>query len=376
MSITDEIAVEEDAPTTTPVALPPQPGRLRTGLVGVLVGLLIGGGLVASFVHSRPSTPRSQPAAATQAPVATTPGGGIDVRAVLSRVEPAVVSISASVPVGRFGRGTAAGTGMVITSDGDVLTNAHVVSGATSIRVSVPDKGTHSAHILGMDEANDVAVIKMDDAKDLPTVELGSTKSLQVGDPVVAVGNALALTGSPTVTTGIVSALDREIDTGTSTMRHLIQTDAAINPGNSGGPLLDSGGRVVGMNSAVAGDAQNIGFALSMDEISPKLDALKKGSGGAVASADASSVPYLGVGLQDADQGVGITGVVQGSPAAKAGVQAGVIVVQADGDDVTPSVQLVAAVRSHKPGDKMTLVVVRDGARRSLTATLASQPTS
>ncbi|MBA3654129.1 MAG: trypsin-like peptidase domain-containing protein [Actinobacteria bacterium] len=206
-------------------------------------------------------------------PVASTAGGGIDVRAVLRRVEPAVVSISSSI-AGRFGRGTAAGTGMIISPGGHVLTNAHVVADAQRIEVDIPNQGTHTAQVVGVDANQDVAVIKIDDVSGLPTVTLGDLGALQVGDPVVAVGNALALTGSPTVTTGIVSALDRTITSGRTSMAHLIQTDAAINPGNSGGPLLDSGGRVVGMNTAAAGDAQNIGFAISINEIKPRLTSI------------------------------------------------------------------------------------------------------
>src|SRR5947208_482844 len=121
-----------------------------------------------------------------------------------------------------------------------------------------------------------------------------------MGPPLEAVGNAVALSGGPTVTTGIVSALDRAIDTDTGTMAHLIQTDAAINPGNSGGPLLDSGGRVVGMNTAVAGNAQNIGFAIAVDEISPLIANLEKGS---TAPAPSSGVAYLGVASEDTNGG-------------------------------------------------------------------------
>ena len=271
MSVIDQFAVETDL--DSPAAPSPSPGRLRAGLIGAVAGLVLGGGLVGGLVYARTSAPSSQGALTNSvpAPVAVTPGGGIDVRAVLSRVEPAVVSIAAGIPAGRFGRGTSAGTGMIISSDGYVLTNAHVVAGATQIRVDIPDHGTHSATAVGADEDRDVAVLKVDGVTGLPTVVLGSTKSMQVGDPVVAVGNALALTGSPTVTTGIVSALDRTISSEGGAMRHLVQTDAAINPGNSGGPLVDSGGRVVGMNTAVAGNAQNIGFAVSIDEIKPYL---------------------------------------------------------------------------------------------------------
>ena len=374
VSITEQLPIFEEPPADTP---PPRPGRFRTGLVGVLVGLLVGGGMVGAFMHGHTSSPSSpQPTAATTpAPVAPTASGGMDVHAVLSRVEPAVVSISDTIPVGRFGRGTAAGTGMIITADGDVLTNAHVVSGASAIKVAIPNKGTHDAHVLGVDVANDMAVLKVDGVSSLPTVTLGATKSMQVGDSVLAIGNALDLTGSPTVTTGIVSALDRQIQTDSGSMAHLIQTDAAINPGNSGGPLVNSAGQVIGMNTAVAGDAQNIGFAISMDEITPKLDGLKKGSTSSQ-SAQSSSAAFLGVSLADDAQGAAITGVVDGSPAAKAGLQTGDVVTAVDGKQVSGASDLVAAVRSHKPGDKLTLSIVRNGSTRAVTATLTSASNS
>jgi putative serine protease PepD len=374
MSVTDQVVIDD----TPPDVPPPRTGRLRAGLVGVAAGVILGGGLAGGLVYARTSSNSPQRAAnaatsATTAPssVPSLAGGGADVRAILNKVEPAVVSITASVPVGRFGRGTAAGTGMVITADGDVLTNAHVVSGATDMQVAVPGQGSHPAKLLGIDEANDVAVIKIDGVKDLPTVTLGSSKSLQVGDPVVAVGNALALNGSPTVTTGIVSALDRQISTESGGMSHLIQTDAAINPGNSGGPLLDSGGRVVGMNTAVAGDAQNIGFALAVDEITPKLDALKKGTSAPATSAATGA--YLGVGLADAETGAGITTVESGSPAAKAGLQAGDIVVQIDNTPIGSAAELASAIRAHKSGDKVQVTFVRGTARRTVTATLSAR---
>ncbi|HZN14160.1 MAG TPA: trypsin-like peptidase domain-containing protein [Acidimicrobiales bacterium] len=375
MSVTDQVVIEDPAPDVQP----PRIGRLRAAVIGVAAGAVLGGGLAGGLVYARTSSnsPQRAASAATSATTAPSPvpslaGGGADVRAILTRVEPAVVSITASVSAGRFGRGTAAGTGMVITSDGDVLTNAHVVSGASDIQVAIPDQGTHPATLLGIDEANDVAVLKISDVKDLPTVTLGSSKSLQVGDPVVAVGNALALNGSPTVTTGIVSALDRQIGTEGGSMSHLIQTDAAINPGNSGGPLLDSGGRVVGMNTAVAGDAQNIGFALAVDEITPKLDGLKKGTS-APASSGTTTGGFLGVGLTDTGAGAGITTVEDGSPAAKAGIQAGDVVVQLDNTPIESAAELAAAIRAHKSGDKVRITVQRGTARRTVTATLTSR---
>jgi putative serine protease PepD len=356
MSVIDQTVVETE-PVKSPAVPPPSPGRFRTGLIGTVAGLVLGGGLVGGLVYARTSEPTpSTPVNSTPAPVSTTPGGGVDVRAVLDQVQPAVASIEGS---GRAGR--SAGTGMVITPEGHVLTNAHVVSGMSSIRVSVPEKGTHAAELLGVDRANDIAVLKVQGVSGLPNVTLGKSADLRVGDPVIAVGNALALDGSPTVTTGIVSALNRSI----ASMSGLIQTDAAINSGNSGGPLFDSGGRVVGMNTAVAGGAQNIGFAIPIDQITPKLGDLKDGA--------TPASGYLGVSLQETTTaGALIAGVADGSPAAQAGLQPGDLVVQAGDDAINSPEALVQAVRNRKPGDRFAVTYLRDGDRRTATVTLAS----
>jgi putative serine protease PepD len=293
---------------------------------------------------------------------------------VLAKVEPAVVTITSS-GLGAFGNSTGAGTGMVLTADGEVLTNAHVVSGATSIRVAVPGKGSHPAHVLGVDVADDVAVVKMDAVSGLSTVAFGASSTLHVGDPVVAVGNALDLQGGPTVTSGIISALNRQIDTESGQLSHLIQTQAPINPGNSGGPLLDSAGRVIGMNTAVAGDAQNIGFAIAVDQIKPLITRLEKGDGGA--STAAASGGYVGVSVDDAQTATGgavVTQVVTGSPAAQAGLQAGDVVVAVDGRSVAGAADLVSAIRSHAPGDRVRLTILRNGQQGGVTVTLTSRP--
>ncbi|MBV9933742.1 MAG: PDZ domain-containing protein [Actinobacteria bacterium] len=208
----------------------------------------------------------------------------------------------------------------------------------------------------------------------MPTVTLGSSSGLQVGDSVVTVGNALALEGGPTVTTGIVSALNRSIDTDTGSLSNLIQTDAPINSGNSGGPLLNSSAQVVGMNTAVAGNAQNIGFAIAIDTIKPLISTLAKGG---TPSSSSSSAAYLGVSLQDADQGgAQVTDVASGTPAAKAGMSVGDVITAIDGQSVGGASDLVTAIRSHKAGDKVQLTVQRNGASRTLSITLGNRPTN
>ena len=223
-----------------------------------------------------------RPTPATSAPLAR-PG---DIYSILDRVEPAVVSVSVSGfaqdDLTSVTPRAGAGTGVILTPDGDVLTNAHVIANAGAIKVKLPtgDK-TYDAVLLGSDPAADVAVIHVQGVSNLPTVTLGRSANVRVGDQVVAIGNALALPGGPTVTTGIVSALDRTIGSGTRRLTNLIQTDAAINPGNSGGPLVNANAEVVGINTAVIqassqGDAQNIGFAIASDTIRPMIEDLRQ----------------------------------------------------------------------------------------------------
>jgi serine protease Do len=195
-----------------------------------------------------------------------------------------------------------AGSGMVISDDGLVLTNNHVIEGATTITVTLADGRDEDADLVGSIPSNDVALVRVRDASDLPTVSFGSSSSLRVGDPVVAIGNALGLGGTPSVTAGIVSALGRELDAENGEhLSDLIQTDTAIYQGNSGGPLVNASGEVVGVNTAVAtsqanGAAENLGFALPIDQLKPLIDELKEGGGDVVAGA------FLGVRTVDLDK--------------------------------------------------------------------------
>ena len=359
----DEPAAPEPAPTS--------PGRWRKGaavLAIVAVAGATGGG--AGRVTAGDDDP---------APVATGTGtltDTSDIHDVLARISPAVVSIrTQAYQAGRFFPSGGAGSGWLISADGEVLTNAHVVDGATSIQVTVNgEEEARTADLVGVDEELDLALVKIRDASGLPTATLGSSADLRVGDSVVAIGNALDLGATPSVTEGIVSALNRTIEAPGETLTGLIQTDAAINPGNSGGPLVDAQGRVVGMNTAVAGDAQNIGFAIPIDAIKARIAALREQQGSRAPSSPATGGAFLGVSVGDSPTGDGavVQQVVAGSPADRAGLRAGDVIVELDGDDVSSASDVVRIVRDHEDGDRVTVTYERDGDRRTADVTLGS----
>ena len=376
-------AADEPRPGPPPPPPPPPPGRtpdrrkpgwLAAALVGALVGAAVSGGIVA-LVGDSDGSGSARPARGPDRPSATVSRPG-DIRSILDRVEPAVVSISTR----GFSQGffevvptSGAGTGMILTPTGDVLTNAHVVAGASGIQVklSTSDR-TLNATLVGSDEAADLALLRLEGASDLPTVTLGRSAELQVGDEVVAIGNALALPGGPTVTTGIVSALDRAIQVDPrQRLEHLIQTDAAINPGNSGGPLVNAAGEVVGVNTAVAGSgaggaaAQNIGFAIASDTVRPIVEDLRaEGATGGRA--------VIGVTTTTSSSGDGafVLDVLSGSAADVAGLQPGDVVVALGSDRVRSSDDLLTAVRKHRPGDRVEITWNRGSRSQSATLTL------
>jgi S1-C subfamily serine protease len=254
------------------------PGWFGVALVAAVVGAVVGGGVVALSTSRSPQTIVREyfPTKGEKVQVG-------DVQSILASVLPAVVSIDTSSfrgagDVGSYVQG--AGTGMIIKSSGVILTNNHVIEGAQTVTVTLYGQVKQfPAKIIGTDALKDIALVQVEDAgHSLPTVRFGNSKVAQQGDGVLAIGNALALAGGPTVTEGIVSALNRSLvattDNGTSeNLTGLIQTDAPINPGNSGGPLVNSSGQVVAMNTAVAtssqgnAPAQNVGFAIAVDEI-------------------------------------------------------------------------------------------------------------
>ena len=308
----------------------------------------------------------------------TAPAPALNVREVLDKAQPSVVSITTGSVDSIFG---GAGSGVVISEDGLVITNAHVVA-STGGRISVRfNDGTEaSATLVGSSVADDIALLRADRTGLTPAV-LGSSANLRVGDPVVAIGNALALGGDPSVTSGIVSAKNRSINDGTISLDNLIQTDAAINPGNSGGPLVNAAGEVVGINTAIIDGAQSVGFALAIDQVKAMLDDLEAGQsdlnpdaavlGVASVSVDAS----LGEAVRDeygvtATSGALVTQVDGDSAASDAGIIVGDVIVEVDGQAIGSSEQLGGIIRSHDKGDRVSITVERDGRRRTFDVTL------
>ena len=247
------------------------------------VAAAVAGGAAAGYLVAERAGPARVATPVTPVENVALTSSGLDVAAVLDQLDGSVVSISTEVTARRgpfVQRGVGAGTGVVIDDSGLVLTNAHVVEDATSVQVALDgEDGGRTAQVLATDAASDIAVLQVDDADGLVAADLADAGSVAVGDDVVAIGNALALDGSMTVTTGIVSAVDRTLDTESGTLAGLVQTDAAISSGNSGGPLVDAAGRVVGINTAVAASgggvqATNIGFAISIDHALQVVDRL------------------------------------------------------------------------------------------------------
>ena len=313
-------------------------------------------------------------------------GEPLDIRGVIEAVQPGVVSIAVEGVLGVPGRQqlvSGAGSGMVIEPDGLVLTNHHVVAGATSMSVMLADGRQVPADLVGSIPSSDVALIKVRDVSDVRTVELGESAALQVGDDVVAVGNALNLGASPTVTTGIVSALDRSITTPDGVaLESLIQTDAAINQGNSGGPLVNAFGQVIGINTAIAGGAENIGFALSIDAVKPLIGELRSGGG------DVRGGAYLGIGTADLDDvfpevlerlgvdrddGAFVIQVQRGTAADEAGLEAGDVIVAIGQEPIERAGEVSGAIGRLSPGDEVEIRFVRDREERTVTVTLGSR---
>ncbi len=367
-------------PTPPPTPAPSRPtgGVAPRWLALIVAASLVGGGAAGAVASRLSDGGGSSNVAATS--VSTSNNGSVitqtgDVQAILAKVQPGVVYIHTQASRGgRFFPTQGAGTGVVLTADGEVLTNAHVVAGATSIKVNLAGEATaRDATLVAADSANDVALVRITGATNLQTVELGKSGDLRVGDDVVAIGNALDLKGGFTVTRGIVSALNRSIDSqdGT-TLSGLIQTDAAINPGNSGGPLVNAGGQVVGINTAVDGQAQNIGFAIAIDTAKPILDGLRTGK-----STATSPRAYLGVSSQavNGTPGATITDVGAGTPAAGAGLAAGDVIIGLDGTQISSPDDLSSAIGAKKPGDRATVTYQRAGQRRTAQVALGTRPT-
>jgi len=357
----------------------------RSALLLVAGATLSAGIMIAPTFWNRP-----QAAPTSEAPLApTTYNPAQSLAPLVDKLGPAVVHISVSQKLTASELGPmpfflgqpypgdqereGVGSGFLISADGYILTNNHVVEKAADVTVRLADGTEHKGKVVGTDPRTDVALVKIE-GKNLPTTRLGDSSKLRVGDWVVAIGNPFGL--DHTVTAGIVSAKGRTI--GAGPYDDFIQTDASINPGNSGGPLFNLDGEVVGINTAISKMGQGIGFAVPTDMIKPIIDELR--DTGKVARG------WIGVGLQnldpnmasrlkvDVDKAVVLSAVYPDTPAAKAGLQAGDVLTQINGQPITESDALVRDIGTHHPGEKVRIAYLRGGKPGEATVTLAERP--
>jgi serine protease DegQ len=300
----------------------------------------------------------------------------VSFRSAVDRAAPSVLTVYSgrSVARGPLGLGGRAllseglGSGVLIDADGDVVTNNHVVEGANELAVALPDGSLRPTKLIGVDPDSDLALLKID-ASGLHPIAIGDLKSVAVGDVVLAVGNPLGV--GQTVTQGIISALGRK-GIGINPIENFIQTDAAINPGNSGGALVDTSGRLIGINSAIlsrGGGSEGIGFAIPIDIAQKVIASLKKN--GRVARG------WLGVSTMPAARGQPgalVVAVQRGTPADRAGIAPGDVIVELGDHGINEPEDLAGATLDLEPGTRVTLDVVRDGKRRSLQAVLGTRP--
>lgn len=298
------------------------------------------------------------------------------------KVSPAVVSITTETTTrGFFGsiQQKGGGTGFIITNDGLIATNRHVVeSASTALTVITSDGKTYKAEVKAIDPLIDLALIKID-GKNLPVADLGNSDTLQVGQVVIAIGNALGEFEN-TVTTGVISARERAIQastqTGSEQLENLLQTDAAINPGNSGGPLSNLSGQVIGVNTAVAGDAQGIGFAIPINQVVRAIDSYRKtgkivrpslGVRYATLTKDLAALNKLSV-----ENGAILVGdatgpaIIPGSSAEKAGLREGDVITAVNSSAIDKNKSLPGLLETFSPGDQIELTIVRDGKEQKI----------
>jgi S1-C subfamily serine protease len=386
------------------------------------IAAFIGGAVVAAALlalgvsgKSTTKTVVQQSPVASRSSAATT-SSQLTAHDIYQRAAPGVAFVRSQItqdvpsPFNPFGggqsqqQGEATGSGFVIDTQGRILTNYHVIAGASKITVSFEDKQTVDATVVGKDPSTDLALLKVDPSGlKLSPLTLGDSSTAEVGDPVLAIGNPFGL--DRTLTTGVVSALQRHIQAPSGfSIDHVIQTDAAINPGNSGGPLLDAAGRVIGINSQIAtggsgasgasGGNVGIGFAVPIDTAKQILSSLEHS--GTVQHA------YMGIDGRTIDnslaslnlaakRGVLVEQATPGGPAAKAGIQGGNVqgdiggstimlggdvIEKIDGKQTDTIDQLIALVNQHKPGEKVEVQLLRSGATKTIQVTLANRPST
>ena len=391
----------ESTPPTASYWVPPppppapphrgEPHIWRWILVSVLVAVIAAGGSGIGVGWGLARALRAP--VAVQSPIAiasptTAPSnnGSLDVNAIAAKVNPAIVDINTTT-----GTGQAAGTGMIITSDGQVLTNNHVVEGSLTIRVTIAGhSGNYTAHVVGVAPGADVALIQIDNVSGLPTVTMASSSTLKVGDPVLAMGNALGPGGTPSVSAGTVTGLNETITASegngqSEQLTGMIESNAPISPGDSGGPLVNSAGQVVGM--ITAGDVQGfrsqtstVNYAVPADTALSFVNKIRSGE----TSSDLvyGQVGFMGVSVRDITQDVAaqlgvslssgalVVDVQSGSPADSAGITSGSVITRVGGTKITSSESLGTAVKSHKSGERVSVTWIDRQGTHTATMTL------
>ena len=397
----NDAMVEDESPVAEPESLsgaptistplPPPPPKTKSrrklralALALVVVAIGFGSGILGTIAADEWNITigSTRISGSSNAPLVTSEVGSDDpslgttvVAQVVNMLADSVVTINSQIS-DASGEGEASGTGVVLTSDGEILTNAHVIEGATKVSVRFAgETEPRIATVLASDAGNDLALLKID-ATNLKPATFAQPETIRIGDQVIAIGYALALDGGPSVTSGIISALKRTIITESGALNGLIQTDAAISSGNSGGPLVNLRGEVVGINTAVARSdvnqaATNIGFSISVDEIVPVLEQLRSQASGVVRQEG-----FLGVGLAartDGGQGAIITSVQPDSPASLAGILQDDIVLSVDGEPIDGQAGLVASIRDAAPGQTVEIEILRGVKRLTVKATLVAR---
>jgi S1-C subfamily serine protease len=334
-------------------------------------GIGVGWGIANAF--RTPTAVRSPIAIAS--PITAPNNGSLDANAIAVKVNPAIVDINTVTSSGQ-----ASGTGQILTSDGEVLTNNHVVDGSTSISVVIAGRsGNYTAHVIGVAPAQDVALIQIEGVSGLPTVTIASSTTVKVGDAIVAIGNALGKGGTPTATTGTVTALDQTITASegngkSEQLGGLIQSDAPISPGDSGGVIVNAAGQVVGM--ITAGDVQGfrsqtstVNYAIPTDTAIAYVNKIRSG----VASTEIvyGQVGFMGVSVRDSTTGAQVVTVQAGSPAESAGITVGSVITKVGGATITSSASLGTAIRSHKSGERVSVTWTDQRGSHTTTLTLA-----
>ena len=343
---------------------------LMVAIIGALIGGLVCGIVIMPNLAVSHAAPLQDPLPAYESPVVK----------VAAQVSPAVVNITTKSFTYDFFFDVVpqegSGSGVIVSKEGYILTNNHVIAQAQSIKVNLADGREVKAKVVGADPDSDLAILKID-AANLPVALLGDSNSLKVGELAVAIGNPFGL--QQTVTTGVISALGRSINKGSGQLiDNLIQTDASINPGNSGGPLVNSRGQVIGINTAIIRQAQGIGFAIPINTAKVIMEQLIKN--GKV------NRPYLGVvgtSLNEqlssqydlpATQGALMIKIAPGSPAQKAALKPGDIVVKAGGKPVNGMEDLQNIIRNHQPGDLLKLTILRKQQKLEVQVKLEVKP--